>query len=352
MAAPTSAGKTTLLLWQVLDWLRTQPTAPILYWSCEMDAPHLMARMVGMMAGTSMWNVIYQERQGMIGPAVQSAWQQLTQQAHRLIMIDEPTTAEDLVALAHRMHENSAGIGAVVADYLQELPPVGLYHPDARRFIGNRELEVGMTAVMLRELARELQIPVLAAAQLNRQTNKQNDYIPDLLGLRESGRIEQSAALVLGIRNEIMSGAPEASQTTKSWAKTQDIEYSAFGTAEDLRQTREGAQMAVREQMGPDAILTELFVLKNRLRGGVGAVVPVGMNPETGAYQRLAWRYEPPQGTKVNRNRGSKGKITGKRTGRVIGGGWGAVAESAEEGIPVDINFGKDEDEDDFYAPR
>ena len=127
---------------------------------------------------------------------------------------------------------------------------------------------------MLRELARELQMPVIAAAQLNRQTNKQNDYVPDLLGLR----------------------------------------------------------------------------------GGVGTVIPVGMNPETGSYQRLQWRYEPPQAAQGTK--GSKGKttatVTGKRAShKVINGGWGEVAEAMEEGRDVDLPVGPEkEEEDDYFDPR
>lgn len=94
-------------------------------------------------------------------------------------------------------------------------------HPDADRYARSREVEVGMVARTLRHLAGALQVPVIAAAQFNRPIGKRTDFVPDLQELRESGRIEQNAGLVLGLRNSAMSQAePVPTRAPDGWAHT------------------------------------------------------------------------------------------------------------------------------------
>src|SRR5262249_27407000 len=77
----------------------------------------------------------------------------------------------------------------VVIDYLQ------LIEPDNRR--ENRQEQVANISRRLKSLARELKIPVLALAQVNRSSEDRQDHRPRLADLRESGSIEQDADTVL-----------------------------------------------------------------------------------------------------------------------------------------------------------
>jgi replicative DNA helicase len=61
----------------------------------------------------------------------------------------------------------------------------------------NRVQEVGAIARALKSLARDLNVPVLTASQLNRQIETRNDREPNLSDLRESGDIEASADVVI-----------------------------------------------------------------------------------------------------------------------------------------------------------
>lgn len=81
------------------------------------------------------------------------------------------------------------GLDLVLVDYLQ-LITTGRMHP-------NRNEEVGFVSAQLKALARELDVPVLAAAQLNRALEARADKRPVLADLRDSGRLEQDADLVL-----------------------------------------------------------------------------------------------------------------------------------------------------------
>src|SRR5437868_4718977 len=80
-------------------------------------------------------------------------------------------------------------IRAVVIDYLQ------LIEPDNRR--DSRQEQVAAISRRLKFLARELQIPVLSLAQVNRSSEDRQDHKPRLADLRESGSIEQDADTVM-----------------------------------------------------------------------------------------------------------------------------------------------------------
>jgi replicative DNA helicase len=80
-------------------------------------------------------------------------------------------------------------IKLVVIDYLQ------LIEPDNRR--DSRQEQVAHISRRLKFLARELQIPVMALAQVNRSSEDRTDHKPRLADLRESGSIEQDADTVM-----------------------------------------------------------------------------------------------------------------------------------------------------------
>jgi replicative DNA helicase len=84
-------------------------------------------------------------------------------------------------------------IKMVIIDYLQLMT----VKSDAR--VGTREQEIGLISRSLKSLAKELNIPVIALSQLNRNVDKNNDKIPQLSDLRDSGSIEQDADQVFFI---------------------------------------------------------------------------------------------------------------------------------------------------------
>ncbi len=88
-------------------------------------------------------------------------------------------------------------LGCIVIDYLQLVTAKG----------ANRNLEVGQVASRLKRLAKELSIPVIALAQLNRLVESRVDKRPVLSDLRESGQIEQDADMVVLLyRDEYYNG--------------------------------------------------------------------------------------------------------------------------------------------------
>src|SRR3984957_14888675 len=99
-----------------------------------------------------------------------------------------------LVARARRLKRTS-GLDLIVIDYVQ-LITAGSGKPE------NRVQEVSMITQGLKALAKELKVPIIAAAQLSRQVENREDKRPQLSDLRESGSIEQDADVVMSIYRE------------------------------------------------------------------------------------------------------------------------------------------------------
>jgi len=97
-------------------------------------------------------------------------------------------TTTDLRVKALRMKKEH-GVELIIVDYLQLLRGVRKY--------SSRQEEVAEISRSLKALAKELEIPVIALAQLSRQVEHRSDKRPQLADLRESGQIEQDADLII-----------------------------------------------------------------------------------------------------------------------------------------------------------
>jgi len=97
-------------------------------------------------------------------------------------------TPLDLRAKARR-HKAQYGLDLIVVDYLQLMT--------TNSAIESRQLEIATISRMIKGVARELSVPVLALCQLNREAEKDDSGSPKLSNLRESGAIEQDADVVL-----------------------------------------------------------------------------------------------------------------------------------------------------------
>lgn len=113
--------------------------------------------------------------------------------ANAPILIDDKPgmTLVDLRSKARMWANKYADLKLIIVDYLQLLV-------SGQKRVESRQVEVGILSRSLKELARELYIPVLCLAQLNRETEKRKgaDKRPKLSDLRESGSVEQDANLV------------------------------------------------------------------------------------------------------------------------------------------------------------
>jgi replicative DNA helicase len=104
----------------------------------------------------------------------------------------------DIRAKARRMRSGRKGLSLIIIDYLQLMghPTMGGRRPDSR------QQEIAEISRSLKMLAKELDIPVIAISQLNRDPERRQDKRPQLSDLRESGAIEQDADVVMFIHRD------------------------------------------------------------------------------------------------------------------------------------------------------
>ena len=168
--------------------------APVAIFSLEMSADQLATRILSEESGISSENL----RMGKIS---QQEFRQLARAAADLqtlpLYIDD-TPGLTIAALRTRARrlKRQKGIGMVVIDYLQLLQGSGRSSSD------NRVQEISEISRGLKQLAKELDLPVLALSQLSRAVEQREDKRPQLSDLRESGSIEQDADIVLFIYRE------------------------------------------------------------------------------------------------------------------------------------------------------
>ncbi len=113
-------------------------------------------------------------------------------QDHLLVIDDQPgITINDLRARARRMKE-SYNIGFLVVDYLQLLTGSNSY-----RASESRQLEISEISRNMKNLARELNIPILCLSQLSRKVEERQGHRPMMSDLRESGSLEQDSDIIM-----------------------------------------------------------------------------------------------------------------------------------------------------------
>lgn len=191
IAARPGVGKTSL----VLNWAvnaAKQSGLPIAIYSMEMMQNELSLRILSGEANVDSRKLRTKD----IGPHDIKNMLQATQTLSRLpLMINDSggTTLLDIRSQSRKLKAEQ-GLGLIIIDYLQ------LMQPHIRK--SSREQEISEISRGLKELAKELEVPIIALSQLNRSSEARTDRRPQLQDLRESGAIEQDADIVLLIHRE------------------------------------------------------------------------------------------------------------------------------------------------------
>lgn len=193
IAGRPSMGKTAFAL-NIARNAAVEHDIPVAVFSLEMSRQQLALRLLCCEARVDSYKV----RSGFFG---EREWDQLTDAAGILskapIYIDDSPslTVLQMRAKARRMKAEK-DLGLIIVDYLQLMK--------GREGSDNREQEISEISRSLKALAKELNIPVLAVAQLNRRPDVREDKRPVLADLRESGAIEQDADVICFIYREEM----------------------------------------------------------------------------------------------------------------------------------------------------
>lgn len=215
--------------------------APVALFSLEMSADQLATRILAEQSQISSENL----RMGKIS---QQEFRQLARAAAELqnlpLYIDD-TPGLTIAALRTRARrlKRQKGIGAIVVDYLQLLQGSG-----KGSSADNRVQEISEISRGMKQLAKELNVPVIALSQLSRAVEQREDKRPQLSDLRESGSIEQDADIVLFIyREDYYLAAKQPDEDHPDFAAWQEEMGRAYGRAEVIvAKQRHGATGKIR----------------------------------------------------------------------------------------------------------
>ncbi len=198
LAARPAVGKTALALCIARN-AAVKGKAPVLLFSLEMAQQQLAQRLLCAEARVDSHRL----RTGRLSG---DEWTRLANWTGRLaeapIFIDD-TPAISIMEMRAKARRARAehGIGLVIVDYLQLMT--------ATERSDNREQEIARVSRSMKSLAKELNVPVFACAQLSRAVEARQDRRPQLSDLRESGSIEQDADVVMFLYRPEVYGIKE-----------------------------------------------------------------------------------------------------------------------------------------------
>ncbi len=186
LAARPGIGKTTFAM-NIAANVALKSKIPVGFFSLEMSKEELVDRLLVGQADIDAWRL-------KTGKLSDDDYKRLTQAMGELseapIFIDDTPGASILeMRTKARKLKVERDVKLIIVDYLQLADP-------GRRF-DSRVQEVSFVSQGLKNLARELQVPVIALSQLNRSVENRNTKKPQLADLRESGAIEQDADVVM-----------------------------------------------------------------------------------------------------------------------------------------------------------
>ena len=193
LAARPGMGKTALAL-NMASFAAMHTKKAVAIFNLEMSAEMLVNRMIASVGQIDSYKL-------QTGNMLERDWQRyneaLSQLSETNIYIEDnvSVTAQDIRAKCRRLASSETGLGLVVIDYLQ------LINSGNRR-VESRQVEVSEISRALKTMAVELDVPVIALAQLSRSAEKRESNQPMLSDLRESGSLEQDADMVLFINRK------------------------------------------------------------------------------------------------------------------------------------------------------
>ena len=209
IAARPAMGKTAFVLSMAKN-MAVDYNTPVAIFSLEMSNLQLVNRLIS--------NVCEIEGEKIkSGRLSRQEWEQLNSRVRSLfsapLYVDDSPSLSilELRTKARRLVKEH-GVKIIIIDYLQLMNATGMK-------FGSREQEVSMISRSLKQLAKELNIPVIALSQLSRKVEERNDgnKRPQLSDLRESGAIEQDADIVCFIHR------PEYYTRSTTDAENRDI---------------------------------------------------------------------------------------------------------------------------------
>ncbi|KKU58415.1 MAG: replicative DNA helicase [Candidatus Amesbacteria bacterium GW2011_GWA2_47_11b] len=186
LAARPGVGKTALAL-NIAQNMSFKHKLPVGFFSLEMSREELMDRLLVAQAEIDAWKL----KTGRLDEGEFTKLSDAMGELYETPLYIDDTPGASILEMRTKARRLQAehGLRLIIVDYLQLARPV--------RNLDNRVQEVSEISQGLKNLARELKIPVLALSQLSRQVESRGVKRPQLSDLRESGAIEQDADVVM-----------------------------------------------------------------------------------------------------------------------------------------------------------
>ena len=180
------------------------------FFSLEMSAEELATRILAEQTGVSSHRI----RRGEVSGDDFPRFVRVSQELYYLPLYIDDSADLNIAALrsrSRRLHRQHR-LSLIIVDYVQLLRPASGQRPE------NRVQELSEITRSLKALAKDLNVPVLALAQLSRKVEEREDKRPQLADLRESGSIEQDADVVMFLyREEYYLARQEPPHGTDKW---------------------------------------------------------------------------------------------------------------------------------------
>jgi replicative DNA helicase len=186
LAARPSMGKTALIC-NIAEAIVSDPQQSCLIFSLEMSKLELAERLLCIRAKVNGHRL----RAGTLDELEHESLMKAASELSELPMFidDQPGRSMPQISAVARRLKRRFGLNIIIIDYLQLIEPEDKMAP--------REQQVALITRRLKQLSKELNVPVIALAQLNRGVELREDKRPRLADLRESGSIEQDADVVM-----------------------------------------------------------------------------------------------------------------------------------------------------------
>jgi replicative DNA helicase len=223
----------------------------VAFFSLEMPAEQLMLRLLSAKTSIPLQAL-------RVGDLRDEQWSQLAAATDEIskkkLFVDDGgyATIHHVRSKLRKLKSQHPEISVAIIDYLQ------LMSGDGKE---GRQQEVSEISRGLKQLARELQIPIVALSQLNRGVESRDNKRPMLSDLRESGAIEQDADIILFVyRDDVYREAQEKEREMK--AKAEGKEY----TSDFRKKPEEDAEIIIGKQRNGPTGTVELVFQKNFTR--------------------------------------------------------------------------------------
>lgn len=189
LAARPSMGKSAIAI-NLAENICFKNQIAVGVFSLEMSATQILHRIISSQSEVESEKILTGSLSGSEYQRIVAAVNMM--QKHTMVIDDQPgLKITDIRARSRRMKE-AYNVGFIVIDYLQLISGSG-----NSRGPENRQTEISEISRMLKNLARELNIPILCLAQLSRKVEERQGHRPMMSDLRESGSIEQDADIVM-----------------------------------------------------------------------------------------------------------------------------------------------------------